>query len=57
MLIEGSYFPPSVSKVLIGGIAAKILSSNASQIAILSPKLAPGTYQLTIPAGAIGNVK
>ena len=55
--IQGNNLPNS-AKVYIGKVSAEIVSADNSQIVIKSPTLAPGIYQLVIPAGeTIGNVK
>ena len=55
--IQGTNFPSALTKVYIGQTSVNIISSSNSQIVIQSPVLAPGSYQLIIPAGSIGNAK
>ena len=51
--ISGTNFPLTLSdSIKIGNKQAQILSQTSTQIVILSPALASGTYSLIIPCGA-----
>jgi hypothetical protein len=38
-------------------VVAKVQSYTATQIVVISPPMNPGTYDLIIPSGTIGNAK
>ena len=46
--ISGENFPQNLTQILIGNQIVEIISSNQTNIAIVSPSLAPGVYSLTI---------
>ena len=46
--ISGENFPENLTQVLLGNKTVEIVSSNQTNIVILSPSLAPGEYSLFI---------
>ena len=55
--ISGINFPIELGDVKIGNSKALLISASSNQINIISSKMSPGVYKLSIDVGPLGFAK